>query len=168
MHSYGYSFTEIVMAVFMLAVLSELLNYTSRSRTAARLITVVGAVAVAATFALVVTAVASLTGSNYCLLFSTLAGFFTSVTNFIFLPVLLLLVLLRRRFTPPWEKSISLIVLGLAQLFLVEIVLVVAVFHGHLKSVSGVVLQVSVLIWWLLWWLALREAPEETKLAASG
>ncbi|HEY6251669.1 MAG TPA: hypothetical protein VI685_17055, partial [Candidatus Angelobacter sp.] len=122
----------------------------------------IGAIAVAAAFGLAITIAADKRVPNYCLRLAYFDIAFGNAVELIVAGLLVLMIAPKIFFKLRRKKSISLIVLGIAQYFIVGFALFVAIAKGHLKGAFDIVLQISSLIWWLLWSLAVREAPNES------
>lgn len=162
LYSYCYFSVQIVTAVFVLVVLYELLTHTSRNRAdvQARVTAFLGVAALAAAFTLAGAGTAVSGAPSYCLRLAYFDSVFGKAVELIVLGLFAAMIVLKISYRLRWGRGISLIVLGLVQAFVVDFALSIVVYNGHLKSVSDVIAQISGFILWVIWWLAVRKAPD--------
>lgn len=146
--SYSSYSAQIVSIIFLMVVLYELLAHTSRDHSEVKnVITIIGVITLAIASALAGVSAAMQGAPTYCLLLAQFTGVFARTTAFIITILLALMLVFKRVFTLRWGTGISLILLGLAQLFTVEIALNVAAYNGSLASVSAIIAQISGFVW---------------------
>jgi len=162
LYSYGNYSVDIVTTIFLLVVLYELLIYArqNRAKIQVRVIAIIGVMALAAAIALAIVSTIASEAPNYCLRLAYFDDVFAKLTKLILLGLFTAMVALKIRFRLRWGRAVSLIVLGLVQFYLLDFAISVAVYNGHLRRVSDVLVQSSAFIWWVLWWFAVRKAPD--------
>jgi len=160
-YSYGYSSVQIVTILFVLAVMYELLTYTSRNRAEiqARIIVIIGAMAVAGAVVLAIENTRAIGAPDYCVRLASFSNALAKPIELIVVGMFVAMIVLKIGCRLRWGSGISLILLGLVQFFMVDSLVSGAIANDGQKTVSDIVSQISSFTWLVLWWLAVRQTP---------
>lgn len=164
---YVWSAMQILLLIFVPTVIYELLAYTSRGRPDVpwRLIGVLTGIA------LEIILIAGLVGafrseaSSVCAFLVKFAGIVGRAGSLLVLGLLLLFFWFKKIFALQWGTSISLVVSGLAFLYIADLIVELAEHQVGTIISPNLADELIGLVWLVIWWIAVRRGPP---LAAFG